>query len=44
MYLSWYAFCVVAWLVPPENWIEGTLMRNGKKMQYKINGARFQAM
>ncbi|KAF9654072.1 ERG4/ERG24 ergosterol biosynthesis protein [Thelephora ganbajun] len=37
MYLAWYAFCVVAWLVLPGDWIEGTLMRNGKKMKYKIN-------
>ncbi|KAF9793038.1 ERG4/ERG24 ergosterol biosynthesis protein [Thelephora terrestris] len=37
MYLGWYAFCVVAWLVLPGDWIDGTLMRNGKKIQYKIN-------
>jgi len=44
MYLGWYAFCVVAWLVLPGDWIEGTLMRNGKKMKYKINGAYFRAI
>lgn len=39
MYLAWYAFCVVAWLVLPGDWIEGTLVRDGTKKQYKINGA-----
>ena len=41
MYLGWYVFCVVAWLVLPGDWVEGTLMRNGKKIQYKINGTFF---
>ena len=41
MYLGWYAFCVIAWLVLPGDWVEGTLMRNGKKMKYKINGSWF---
>lgn len=41
MYLGWYVFCVVAWLVLPGDWVEGTLMRNGKKMKYKINGTCF---
>lgn len=39
MYLGWYAFCVVAWLVLPGDWTEGTLVRNGKKIKYKINSA-----
>lgn len=39
LYLGWYAFCVVAWVVLPGDWIDGTLMRDGKKMKYKINGA-----
>ena len=37
-YLAWYAFCVVAWLILPGDWVEGTLMRNGQKKSYKING------
>ena len=41
MYLGWYAFCVVSWLVLPGDWIDGTLMRDGKKMKYKINGTHF---
>ena len=44
MYLGWYAFCVIAWLVLPGDWIEGTLMRDGKKMKYKINGTCFYAV
>ena len=39
-YLGWYAFTVVAWLILPGDWIEGTEMRNGQKKQYKINGAQ----
>lgn len=39
MYLAWYAFCVVAWLVLPGDWIEGTPLRDGSKKKYKINGA-----
>ena len=41
MYLGWYAFCVIAWFVLPGDWIDGTLMRNGKRMKYKINGTQF---
>jgi hypothetical protein len=37
-YLGWYTFCVFAWWILPGDWVEGTLMRNGKKMSYKING------
>ena len=37
-YLGWYAFTVVAWLILPGDWIEGTEMRNGQKKKYKING------
>ena len=37
-YLAWYAFCVAAWLILPGDWVEGTLMRNGHRKQYKING------
>ena len=43
MYLGWYVACVVAWLVLPGDWVDGTLMRNGKKMKYKINGVCFYA-
>lgn len=39
-YLAWYAFTVVAWAVLPGDWIEGTLIRDGSRKQYKINGTR----
>jgi hypothetical protein len=38
LYFGWYAFCVVAWAVLPGDWVEGTQLRNGKRLQYKING------
>lgn len=38
LYFGWYAFCVVAWAILPGDWIEGTKLRNGKRLQYKING------
>ncbi|KAF7790592.1 hypothetical protein EIP86_001548 [Pleurotus ostreatoroseus] len=37
MYAAWYTFCIVAWLVIPGNWIEGTPIRDGTKKTYKIN-------
>jgi len=37
VYLAWWAFCVVAWFVLPGDWVEGTTMRNGRKLKYKIN-------
>ena len=37
-YLAWYAFTVVSWVVLPGDWIEGTLVRDGSRKQYKING------
>ena len=38
MYFAWYAFCVVAWFVLPGDWIDGTLLRDGTRKKYKING------
>ncbi|PIL22612.1 hypothetical protein GSI_15302 [Ganoderma sinense ZZ0214-1] len=36
-YLTWYAYVVVAWLLLPGEWIEGTVMRDGRRKKYKIN-------
>ncbi|CAL1713388.1 unnamed protein product [Somion occarium] len=36
-YLAWYAYCVLAWLIIPGDWVEGGVMRNGQKKSYKIN-------
>lgn len=41
-YLVWYAYVVVAWLVLPGEWIEGTVMRDGRRKKYKINGTCLQ--
>lgn len=38
-YLAWYAFCVATWAILPGDWIEGTLVRDGTRKQYKINGS-----
>lgn len=38
IYLGWYAFCVAAWVLLPGDWVEGTTLRTGGKLQYKING------
>ncbi|EPQ54731.1 ERG4/ERG24 ergosterol biosynthesis protein [Gloeophyllum trabeum ATCC 11539] len=37
IYLAWYLFCVAAWFILPGDWVEGTQMRNGRKLKYKIN-------
>jgi Delta14-sterol reductase len=37
-YFAWYTYCVVAWAVLPGDWIEGTLVRDGTRKLYKING------
>jgi len=37
-YLGWYTFVVLAWAILPGDWISGTQLRNGKRLQYKING------
>ncbi|KAL9714289.1 erg24, C-14 sterol reductase [Leucoagaricus gongylophorus] len=37
IYLSWYAFCVFAWVILPGDWVDGTVLRDGSKKKYKIN-------
>ncbi|KAF9476106.1 ERG4/ERG24 ergosterol biosynthesis protein [Pholiota conissans] len=36
-YFGWYAFCVVAWALLPGDIVEGTTLRDGRKIKYKIN-------
>ncbi|QRW19969.1 C-14 sterol reductase ERG24 [Rhizoctonia solani] len=36
-YASWYAFTVAAWWLLPGDWVEGTELRTGGRIQYKIN-------
>jgi delta14-sterol reductase len=38
VYIGWYTYMVLCWAYIPGDWVEGTLMRNGKKQMYKING------
>ncbi|KDN41625.1 hypothetical protein RSAG8_07303, partial [Rhizoctonia solani AG-8 WAC10335] len=36
-YAAWYAFTVVAWWLLPGDWVEGTELRTGGRIKYKIN-------
>ncbi|KAJ1303116.1 hypothetical protein OPQ81_011317 [Rhizoctonia solani] len=36
-YAAWYAFTVAAWWVLPGDWVEGTELRTGGRLKYKIN-------
>lgn len=38
-YYIWYAFVVACWAVLPGDQVEGTLLRDGTRKSYKINGA-----
>lgn len=38
IYAVWYAYIVACWKYLPGEWVEGTILRNGKKQVYKING------
>lgn len=38
VYLAWYAWIVIAWATIPGPWVEGSKLRNGEKLFYKING------
>lgn len=37
-YAGWYAFTLVAWYILPGDWVEGTELRTGGRIKYKING------
>lgn len=37
-YFVWYAWCVACWVILPGRWMEGSKLRNGEKLWYKING------
>lgn len=40
-YASWYAYTIAAWYFLPGKWIEGTELRTGGRIKYKINGGRY---
>ncbi|KAI0785203.1 ERG4/ERG24 ergosterol biosynthesis protein [Abortiporus biennis] len=37
LYLAWYAYTLLTWLILPGDWVDGVVMRDGNKKQYKIN-------
>lgn len=37
IYVSWYVFCVLSWYFLPGDWVEGGVLRSGRKLKYKIN-------
>ena len=38
LYLGWYGFCVLCWAILPGEKVQGTLMRDGKRKTYTMNG------
>ena len=38
VYLAWYAFCVMCWVVLPSEKAQGNLLRDGKRVTYRMNG------
>ncbi|QRV90183.1 C-14 sterol reductase ERG24 [Ceratobasidium sp. AG-Ba] len=36
-YIAFYAYTVAAWYFLPGEWIEGTELRNGERLKYKMN-------
>lgn len=37
-YLSWFIILAILDIIMPGHWVKGTLLRNGQKLDYKING------
>jgi delta14-sterol reductase len=38
VYAGWYAFTVICWNILPGEQVEGTLLRDGKRKKYNLNG------
>lgn len=38
VYAGWYAFTVICWNILPGEQVEGTVLRNGKRKMYNLNG------
>lgn len=38
VYLYWYLWTVVCWAVLPGRWVQGTELRDGGKVWYRMNG------
>ncbi|ORX36826.1 putative C-14 sterol reductase [Kockovaella imperatae] len=37
-FMAWYVYCIVCWIVLPVQPVEGTLLRDGKRKKYWMNG------
>ncbi|MBW0517014.1 hypothetical protein O181_056729 [Austropuccinia psidii MF-1] len=37
LYLAWYIYLVLCWFLLPGRWVQGTLLRDGTRLSYKIN-------
>jgi len=40
VYAGWYSYCVLCWAVLPGKWVQGTQLRDGKRLSYKMNGGQ----
>ena len=40
-YFGWIFYCYICWLIIPGDWVEGSMLRDGTKKKYKINGLSF---
>jgi hypothetical protein len=38
VYFAWYAWTVALWYLLPGKWVKGTVLRDGSRLDYKING------
>jgi delta14-sterol reductase len=38
VFVAWMVYIFIAWAILPGDWVEGTLLRNGTRQKYKING------
>jgi hypothetical protein len=38
VYAGWYAFTVICWNILPGEQVEGTVLRDGKRKMYNLNG------
>ncbi len=43
-YIGYLSYLVLAWYLIPGRWVEGTLLRNGRRLKYKENGFRIMLL
>lgn len=39
IFLGWFAFQAIMYIVLPGKWVEGTVLSDGTRLSYKMNGA-----